>query len=62
MPEGALTAFTACGAYRYTLRVRRMDVSPRQKAYQRFLVNKSCVKSRSLTECLIPTDNITVLD
>jgi len=46
MPEGALSSFTVRDAYRYF-------------AGQSYLLTS---QSRSLTECLLPTDNIIVLD
>jgi len=46
MPEGALTSFTVCDAYRYF-------------ASQALLMTS---QSRPRTEYLLPTDNIIVLD
>jgi len=46
MPEGALTSFIVCDAYRYFVGQAQLLMS----------------KSRSRREYLIPTDNIIVLD
>jgi len=46
MPEGALTSFTLCGAFRYFARQSLLMTS----------------QTRSRAEYLLPTDNIIVLD